>query len=232
MDDTSSTKEYNVTVGKDNFPRIQLVLKTWWYRKLIGSGAFAILWIVTTILFEINRAHNGTEITDICLFWTHVFLGILVLSTLIIGSLQRTTFIFIKIDTQLNLLIYERYWSYFRVRNKKFKLEDIDRFDVFNRLRAKGRRRAVKWECLGLAFRTGNPMYITDPKEESNTIKYAKMLNDFLASNTNINIDRLREIITPGFSKRTIKLMLVYFLSTLAIIITAIVVVVWILVDI
>ena len=75
-------------------------------------------------------------------------------------------------------------------------------------------------------------MYITDPKEESNTIKYAKMLNDFLASNTNINIDRLREIITPGFSKRAIKLMLVYFLSTLAIIITAIVVVVWILVDI
>ena len=43
MDDNSSTKDYDETVGKDNLPRIKLFVKTWWYRLLIGSGAFAIL---------------------------------------------------------------------------------------------------------------------------------------------------------------------------------------------
>jgi len=226
MDDNSSTKEYDVSVGKDNLPRIKLFVKTWWYRLLIGSGAFAALWIFMIFIWERNRNYNGTEITDICLFWTHISLGILVFITLILGWLQRTALVVFKIDAQQNLLIYECYWSYVRVKHKKFKLEDIDRFGVFKRVRSRGKYGTVEWECLGLNFRTGNPMYITGPKEEPNTIKYAKRLNDFLASNTNINKDRLREDITPEFSKRAKKLMKVYCISLLAIIIIPIIIVV------
>lgn len=231
MDDNSSTKEYDETVGKDNLPRIKLFVKTWWYRLLIGSGAFAILWVFMIFIWEKNRNNIGTELTDIALFWTHIFLGTLVFSTLITGWLQRTALIVFKIDSQQNLLIYEAYWSYVRVKHKKFKLEDIDRFDVFKRLRSRGKYGSVEWECLGLNFRTKNPMYITGPKEESNTIKYAKRLNDFLASNTNINKDRLREEITPEFSKRAKKLIKVYLISLLAIIIIPIIIVVWLLLN-
>ncbi|MBA7515090.1 hypothetical protein ES705_07128 [subsurface metagenome] len=231
MDDNSSTKEYDETVGKDNLPRIKLFVKTWWYRLLIGSGAFAILWVFMIFIWEKNRNNIGTELTDIALFWTHIFLGTLVFSTLITGWLQRTALIVFKIDAQQNLLIYEAYWSYMRVKHKKFKLEDIDRFDVFKRLRSRGKYGSVEWECLGLNFRTKNPMYITGPKEESNTIKYAKRLNDFLASNTNINKDRLREEITPEFSKRAKKLIKVYLISLLAIIIIPIIIVVWLLLN-
>jgi len=230
MDDNSSTKEYDVTVGKDNLPRIKLFLKTWWYRLLIGSGLFAALWIFMTFLWIKNRNNFGPEITDICLFWTHIFLGMATFSTLIIGWLQRTAFVVFKIDAQQNLLIYEDYWSNIRVKHKKLRLEDIDRFDVFKRLRSRGKYGSVEWECLGLNFRTGNPIYITGPKEESNTIKYAKRLNEFLAANTNINKGRLREEITPEYTKRAKKLMKVYLISVLAIIITAIIVVVWIIV--
>ena len=231
MDDYSSTKEYDVTVGKDNLPRIKLYLKTWWYRLLIGSGAFAALWIFMTIIWVKNRYNYGTELTDILLFWTHISLGTLTFITLIIGWLQRTAFVVFKIDAQQNLLIYECYWSSIRVKHKKLRLEDIDRFDVFKRLRSRGKYGSVEWECLGLNFRTKNPMYITGPKEESNAIKYAKRLNEFLAANTNINKGRLREEITPEFSKRAKKLKKVYLISLAAIIITAIIAVVWIFVS-
>jgi hypothetical protein len=230
MDDYSSMKEYDITVGKDNLPRIKLFVKTWWYRLLIGSGAFAALWIFMIVIWVKNRNNFGAEITDICLFWTHIFLGTLTFSTLIVGWLQRTALVVFKIDAQQNLLIYECYWSYVRVKHKKFNIEDIDRFDVFKRLRSRGSYGAVEWECLGLNFRTGNPMYITSPKEEPNTIKYAKRLNEFLASNTNINKGRLSEEITPEYSKRAKKLMKVYMISVLAIIIIPIIVVVWIIV--
>ena len=230
MDDYSSTKEYDVSVGKDNLPRIKLYLKTWWLRLLIGSGAFAALWIFMTFIWVKNRYNYGTELTDILLFWTHISLGTLTFITLIIGWLQRTALVVFKIDAQQNLLIYEIYWSHLRVKHKEFKLEDIDRFDVFKRLRTQGKYGTVEWECLGLNFRTGNPIYITGPKEESNTIKYAKRLNEFLASNTNINKGRLREEITPEYSKRAKKLMKVYYISLGAIIFTAIIVIVWILV--
>jgi hypothetical protein len=230
MDDYSSMKEYDITVGKDNLPRIKLFVKTWWYRLLIGSGAFAALWIFMIVIWVKNRNNFGAEITDICLFWTHIFLGTLTFSTLIVGWLQRTALVVFKIDAQQNLLIYECYWSYVRVKHKKFNIEDIDRFDVFKRLRSQGKYGSVEWECLGLNFRTGNPMYITGPKEEPNTIKYAKRLNEFLASNTNINKGRLSEEITPEYSKRAKKLMKVYMISVLAIIIIPIIVVVWIIV--
>jgi len=230
MDDYSSTKEYDVTVGKDNLPRIKLYLKTWWYRLLIGSGAFAALWIFMTFLWINNRNNFGAEITDISLFWTHVFLGPLVFSTLIIGWLQRTAFVVFKIDAQQNLLVYECYWSNIRVKHKKFNLEEIDRFDVFKRLRSRGRYGSVEWECLGLNFRTGNPMYITGPKEVSNTITYAKRLNEFLSANTNINKGRLQEEITPEYSKRAKKLIKAYFISLGAIITIAIIVIIWILI--
>jgi hypothetical protein len=202
MDDNRSMKEYDVTVGKDNLPRIKFFLKTWWYRKLMGSGVIAIFWILTILLWEKSRNYLGTELTDIILFWTHIFLGTLVFITFITGWLQRRTLIVFKIDIQQKLLIYEKYWSYVRVKHKMIKLEDIDRFDVFKRFRFRGRYISIKWECLGLNFRTGNPMYITDPQEDPNIIKYAKWLNDFLASNTNINIARLREDIMPKVSKR------------------------------
>ena len=229
MDDYSSTKEYDVTVGKDNLPRIRLYLKTWWYRLLIGSGAFAALWIFMTFIWVKNRDNFGVEITDICLFWTHIFLGALTFSTLIIGWLQRTNLVVFKIDAQQNLLIYENYWSNIRVKHKKLRLEDIDRFDVFKRLRGRGRYGSVQWECLGLNFRTGNPIYLTSPKEESSTIKYAKRLNEFLATNTNINKGRLREEITPEYTKRAKKLLKVYYISLGAIVIAAIIVIIWIL---
>ncbi len=231
MDDNSSTKEYNVTVGNDNLPRIKLFLKTWWYRLLIGSGAFAGLWIFMTFIWIKNRNNFGTEITDISIFWTHIFLGMATFSTLIIGWLQRTALVVFKIDAQQNLLIYENYWSNIRVKHKKFNIDDIDRFDVFKRLRNKGKYGRVEWECLGLNFRTKNPMYITGPKEESNAIKYAKRLNEFLAGNTNINKGRLREEITPEFSKRAKKLKKVYLISLAAIIIAAIIAVAWIFVS-
>ena len=228
MDDYISTKEYDVSVGKDNLPRIKLYLKTWWYRLLIGSGAFAALWIFMTFIWIKNRSNFGAEITDICLFWTNIFLGALTFSTLIIGWLQRTAFVVFKINAQQNLLIYECYWSNIRVKHKELRLEDIDRFDVFKRLRSKGKYGSVEWECLGLNFRTGNPIYITGPKEEPNTIKYAKRLNEFLAANTNINKGRLREEITPEYTKRAKKLMKAYTISILAIIIIAVIVIVWI----
>ena len=228
MDDNSSTKEYDITVGKDNLPRIKLYLKTWWYRLLIGSVAFAALWIFMIVIWVKNRNNFGAELTDICLFWTHIFLGTLTFSTLIIGWLQRTAFVVFKIDAQQNLLIYECYWSNLRVKHKKLRLEDIDRFDVFKRLRSRGKYGSVEWECLGLNFRTGNPIYITGPKEESNTIKYAKRLNEFLAANTNINKGRLREEITPEYTKRAKKLIKVYLISFGVIVITTVIVVVWI----
>ncbi len=230
MDDNSLTKKFDVSVGKDNLPRIKLYVKTWWYRLLIGSGAFAALWIFMTFIWVKNINNFGAEIAEICIFWTNIFLGTLTFSTLIIGWLQRTAFVVFKIDAQQNLLIYEMYWSSIRAKHKKFKLEDIDRFDVFKRLRSRGKYGSVEWECLGLNFRTGSPMYITSPKEEPNTIKYAKRLNEFLASNTNINKGRLSEEITPEFSERAKKLMKVYCIALLAIIITAIIVVVWIIV--
>jgi hypothetical protein len=111
-------------------------------------------------------------------------------------------------------------------KDKKLRLEDIDRFDVFKRSRSRGKYGSVEWECLGLNFRTGNPIYITGPKEESNTIKYAKRLNEFLAFNTNINKGRLREEITPEYTKRSKKLMKVYMISVLAIIIIPIIIVI------
>jgi len=74
-------------------------------------------------------------------------------------------------------------------------------------------------------------MYITGPKEEPNTIKYAKRLNEFLAANTNINKERLREEITPEFSKRAKKLLKVYLIIFGASVITAIIVIVWIFVS-
>ena len=231
MDDNRSTKEYDGTVGKDNLPRIKLYLKTWWYRLLIGSGAFAALWIFMTVIWVKNRNNIGAEITDILLFWTHISLGTLTFITLIVGWLQRTALVVFKIDAQQNLLIYENYWSNIRVKHKKLRLEDIDRFDVFKRLRSRGKYGSVEWECLGLNFRAGNPIYITGPKEEPNTIKYAKRLNEFLASNTNINKGRLREEITPEYTKRAKKLMKVYMISVLAIIATTIIIVVWILVS-
>ncbi|GAJ09922.1 unnamed protein product, partial [marine sediment metagenome] len=154
MDNNSLTKEFDVTAGKDNLPRIKFFVKTWWYRLLIGSGAFVALWIFTIFIWERNRIYNGTEITDICLFWTHISLGILVFITLILGWLKRTAFVVFKIDAQQNLLIYEMYWSHIRAKHKKFKLEDIDRFDVFKRIRSRGKYGAVEWECLGLNFRT------------------------------------------------------------------------------
>jgi hypothetical protein len=124
MDDYSSTKDFDVTVGKDNLPRIKLYVKTWWYRLLIGSGLFAALWIFMTIIWVKNRNNYGAEITDICLFWTHIFLGTLVFSTLIIGWLKRTALVVFKIDAQKNLLIYECYWSNIRVKHKKTKSSD------------------------------------------------------------------------------------------------------------
>ena len=179
----------------------------------------------------IKNRNNYVEIADICLFWTHIFLGSLTFSTLIAGWLQRTALIVFKVDAQKNLLIYERYWSNVRVKKKEFRLEDVDRFDVFKRLRSRGKYGTIEWECLGLNFRTKNPEYLTGPKEEPNTIKYAKRLNEFLASNTSINKGRLQEEITPEYTKRAKKLLKIYYICLGAIIFTALIVIVWIIVS-
>jgi hypothetical protein len=207
MNDNSSTKEYNVSVGKDNLPRITLFVKTLWYKILMLSGLWAAIWITINIYLVKNR-NVDIEFYNFAIFWTNIILGPIVFIILIIGLIQRKGIKVFKINAKQNILIYESYWSSVKVNHKEFSLEDIDRFDVFRRVENQGKYKRVGWKCLCLSFRSKSPVCFTILKEESNTIEFAQVLNEFLASNTNLNKERLREEITldllKGYNKRII----------------------------
>jgi hypothetical protein len=119
----------------DSFPSTEISIGEEKNYGLIYGMLFLLFWIITNIVlvFIIPLPLSLPE-KSLFLFVINVFLGGICIFCWKIGFLRRKETLIFTIHPFNNQLIYERYWSNIRTIEKKYRLEEIAGFDVYEKI--------------------------------------------------------------------------------------------------
>jgi len=182
------------------------ILVRWWYG-LIFAPIFPLCIIGASITDP-----NFNETEGIVLIITIIVISsvlITVLSFLLRNIIRR-----ISVDLSTRSLVFEEFWSGFRVSKRTYPFETIDKFDlIFRNMRRSRRSPIFRVPLITLVFQSGKVKYVTGIFDSDNVETWANQLNNLLKDQCGFPAERFAESLKPHWlvrDQKKLKLMIVF----------------------
>lgn len=206
-------------------PKIDIPILTQWWAGPIVTGIMAIL---LATLYFVNPSFKEMEGIE---FFIIVFVVLEVLGCGI-PLLRKNVVLRVSVVEHSSQLMLEVFWSHLRVSKRRYPFENLQKFEVVNKMmNKKGTRYGSEMvDVVALVFQSGKSRTITAYRDRKNTVEIATELNAFVVEQGGPS--RFSEVVTPYMLTRSMVAYTVLFCFIGVVIVAAIVVTILILTDI